>query len=505
MKFKSAFLYVLAAIALPCMAACGGKEDPEPDPAEINFLNVNGQRAVLDRETSTFTATLPTVTDFSSVVLDFNIYGETIFAGDTELIGGVTAVDASRPVTLVVKNGKTENSYTLKVQNTGLPVVRITTPLGRKVQSKEIWMEGASMRIENPDGTLDYEGTMSIKGRGNSSWNYPKKPYALKLDKKDKVLGMPKHKRWCLLANWKDRTLLRNEAAFWLSRQTGLPYTVRGQFVELELNGRHAGNYYLCEQIKIDKNRVNIEEMKDFETDPELITGGYLMEIDAYFDEPRRFRSPYFNLPYQFKEPDEDGLSDAAFSYMQDWVSDLEALMKDTRRVQNHEYEEYYDVDSAIWFMFVNELANNTDFYNTWPSYGPHSAYVYKERGGKMYSGPVWDFDYHGFVPSLSHQWAGANMTLYYPSLYKDEKFRKRMLELWDMKKDDFLKLTDYIDQMADRIRLSEEFNHALWPISMDQNENGDEQMTFQQAVDRIKEGFTEKWQWMDKHIGDLR
>lgn len=289
MKYISAFYSVLAAVALLCLAACG-KEDPEPSvPGEINFLKVNGQNAVLDKATLTFTATLPTVTDFSSVVLDFTIFGETVFVGDTELISGVTEVDASEPVTITVKNGTAETSYTLKVRNTGLPIVRITTPGGRSVTSKETWMEGAAMRIENPDGTVDYEGAMSIKGRGNSTWNYPKKPYALKLDKKDKVLGMPKHKRWVLLANWKDRTLLRNEAAFWLSRQTGLPYTVRGQFVELEFNGSHAGNYYLCEQIKLDKNRVDIEEMEDFETDPDLITGGYLLELDTYHD--------YYNEP----------------------------------------------------------------------------------------------------------------------------------------------------------------------------------------------------------------
>ena len=508
MHCKSVFCTVLATVALLCLAACGGKEEPEPVPGTINFLNIDGHTAVLDNDTRTFTVTLPTVTDFSSVVPSFTIFGDTVFAGETELISGVTPVDASKPVTLVVKRGKAETSYTLKVQNTGLPVVRITTPGKRNVTSKETWMEGASMRIENPDGTVDYEGPMSIKGRGNSTWGYPKKPYAVKLDKKDKVLGMPKHKRWILLANWKDRTLLRNEAAFWLSRQTGLPYTVRGQFVELEFNGKHAGNYYLCEQIKIDKNRVDVDEMEDFETDPELITGGYLLELDTYHDynnEPMRFTSPLFNLPYQVKEPDEDAISEAAFNYIQGYVCELETLLKDQARVKNHEYEEYLDVDSAIWFLFVNELATNTDFYNTWPANGPHSVYLYKARGGKMYSGPVWDFDYHGFLPSLAHQWAGANRTIYYPALYKDEKFRNRMLELWELKKNDFLKLTDYLDEMADRIRLSEEYNHLLWPIPASQDENGDEQMTFQQSVDRIKEGFTEKWKWMDAHIGDLR
>ena len=497
---------VLAALALLCAAACGGPEEPESyAPAEISSLSVNGRDAVFDKQNLTFTVTLPTVTDFSAVVPSFRIFGETVFYGNTELISGVTPVDATKPVTLTVKNGKSANDYTLVVRNTGLPVVRITTPMGRSVQSKEIWMEGASMRIENPDGSVDYEGSTSIRGRGNSTWNYPKKPYALKLDSKASVLGMPKHKRWVLLANWKDRTLLRNDAAFWLSRQTGLAYTVRGQFVEVEFNGKHAGNYYLCEQIKIDKNRVDVEEMDPLETDPDLITGGYLLELDTYFDEPRKFKSPYFNLPYQVKEPDEEDLSDAAFKYIQDYVRSLESLLKDQERVKNHEYEEFFDVDSAIWFMFVNELANNTDFYGNWPTNGPHSVYLYKKRGGKVYSGPVWDFDYHGFVPALSRQWAGATRTVYYSALYKDEKFRKRMLELWESRKNDLLKLTEYIDVMAEKIRLSEECNHALWPIPYTQSENGDEQMTFQQAVDRIKQGFTEKWNWMDAHLGDLR
>ena len=79
------------------------------------------------------------------------------------------------------------------------------------------------------------------------------------------------------------------------------------------------------------------------------------------------------------------------------------------------------------------------------------------------------------------------------------------MLELWESKKNDLLKLTDYIDVMAEKIRLSEEYNHSLWPIPYTQNENGDEQMTFQQAVDRIKKGFTDKWNWMDAHLADLR
>ena len=492
--------------ALFLLAACEGTEEPEFfAPAEITSLTVNGKEAELDKKDFSLVATLPTTTDFSSVILSFTIVGEGVFLNGEEVFRDQTRVDATHPLTLVVKNGRSENSYTLTVRNTGLPVVRIKTPGGREITSKTDWMADASMRIENPDGSLDYEGTMSIRGRGNSTWNYPKKPYALKLDSKSQILGMPKHKRWILLANWKDRTLLRNDAAFWLSRHTGLAYTVRGQFVEVEFNGKHVGNYYLCEQIKIDKNRVNIEEMEAGETDPELITGGYLLELDTYYDEINKFRSSRFLLPYQFKEPDEDALSPAAFNYVKNYVTELERILKDPEQVKAHAYEPYLDVDSAIWFMFVNELATNTDFFSSWPFEGPHSVYFYKPRGDKLYSGPVWDFDYHGFVPTYAKQWAGADKTLYYPALWGDEKFRARMLELWEKNKDTFRELTDYIDQMAEKIRISEEINHQLWPIPAWQNENGDEQMDFSAAVERIKKGFTDKWTWMDAHLTDLK
>lgn len=461
-----------------------------------------------DSDTRTYTILIPTVTDFANVVLDYVITGDKLLSDGKEVVSGITPVDASgEGTTLTVCRGDAEKRFKLVVRNTGLPVVRIETPGHTQDEiTKEEWMDNAVFHIDNPDGSLDCEGEMSIKGRGNSSWQYRKKPYSLKLNNKQLVLGMPSHKRWVLLANWTDRTLLRNDAAFWLSRQAGMPYTVRGQFVELEFNGIHRGNYYLCEQIKIGKNRVNIKEMDDFETDPVKITGGYLMEIDTYYDEPKKFRSQYFRLPYQFKQPDEDGLSDAAFEYMKSFIDNLESLLIDSQRVQNHEYEEYLDVDSAIWFLLLNELANNSDFYNQWPEDGPHSMYIYKDRDsadgtvGKLFTGPVWDFDYHVFVPKYSNQWVGAtNRNYYYNFLYQDSKFTARMLELWDSKKDEFLKLTDYIDEMADKIRLSEEFNHEMWPIDRDQN--GDGQMTFDKAIERIKEGFTKKLTWMDRML----
>ena len=278
--------------------------------------------------------------------------------------------------------------------------------------------------------------------------------------------------------------------------------------MELVLNGEHQGNYYLCEQIKVNKNRVNVVEMDALETDPEKITGGYLLEVDTYYDEINKFRNgDLFDIPWMVKEPDEDDLSDAAFVYIRQWIRDLETLMKDTDRVKAHEYEAYLDVDTAIDYLIVEELTGNHDFYNTWPSPGAHSAYLYKERGGKLYHGPVWDFDYHVFCPDRTDFWAGATQTLFYPALLKDEKFRARLIERWDLQKDALKQLPAYIDEQADRIRLSESYNHVMWPIldEINWNENGDTHMTFQESVDRIKKAFLDKWEWMDRNIRYLR
>ena len=297
-------------------------------------------------DTLSYLLTVPAMTDFSAVPMSAELpEGVTLYHNGAEVDAAAFAVDASSVATLTVKSASgARTDYTLRARNTGLPVVFVTTP--GTVNSKEDWMEGASMRIENADGTVDYEGTMSIKGRGNVTWSYPKKPYALKLDKKASILGMPKHKRWILMSNWRDRTLLRNVAAFWLSNHTeSLPYATRGQFVELVYNGQFMGNYYLCEQIKIDENRVNVPEQIDGDTVDETIwTNGFLMEVDPYDQSGARWSNewgsyggwsaatPKFitnlhHIPVNFKEPDEDVISQKQYDYMKWYYNYVEELL----------------------------------------------------------------------------------------------------------------------------------------------------------------------------------
>jgi hypothetical protein len=240
-------------------------------------------------------------------------------------------------------------------------------------------------------------------------------------------------------------------------------------------------------------------------------TGGFLMEIDCYYDELRKFTSDKFKMKYMFKDPEVDSDADTsyngAYAYMKNYINTFETELRKTSSTYTT-YKNYLDIDSAIWFMFINEMANNSDFFNTdgWGRpgstyYGPHSTYLYKDAGKKMFMGPVWDFDYGVFVPR--NQWIGFNNSNYYYTwMCKDPEFVARLKELWEQKKDTFLQLTDYIDDMAKIIRLSEKFNTDMWGYNgTDQSQNGDNNLDFDQAIERIKKGFKDKVDWMDEQF----
>lgn len=374
---------------------------------------------------------------------------------------------------------------------TGLPVVVINTVNAEPIVSKDDWKEGAMMSIINTDMTFDYQGTLSIKGRGNTTWGYPKKSYALKLDSKSKVLGMPKHKRWCLLANWMDRTMIRNAVAFEIARKSpGLEWTPRGEFVEVILNGTHIGNYYLCEQIKVDKNRVDIEELDNTVTEGDGITGGFIMELDTYYDEVNKFKSARRNLPWMFKDPDE--VNSAQFTYMQNYVNAMEDALYDDAKFAAREFTNYMDLESFVDWWFVYELAMNSEPY--WPK----SSYMHKDKNDVIKAGPVWDFDWGSFVPGSTSYFC-VNNAIYYGRLLEDAGFKSLVKTKWQEQKSKYEEIGQFIDALGAKLSESDELNHIMWPISS--TVNGDESMNYDEAVSRLKAAYLAKLNWMDTQI----
>lgn len=463
--------------------------------SDFQFLSKNNPTSVISDVTAVIEGneikvSSPFITSVTDLVATFSSNGYKVMVKGVEQESGITANDFSSPLTYrVVDQEGNAMEYKVSVLYSGLPVVFVDTPNSVAITSKEIWTEGTKIKIVNPDGSVSYEGTTSFRGRGNSTWTYPKKPYAIKLDKKASILGMPKHKRWVLLANWMDRTLMRNRVAFKLGECTQLAWTPRGEYVELVLNGKHLGNYFLCEQIKVDENRVNIAEI---DAESEDITGGYLMELDTYFDEVFKFKSAVKNLPYMFKDPDED-ISDAMFNYMESYVNVMEDELYNNFKAGV--WKDYLDINSFVDYWFAVELTSNNE-----PGH-PKSVYLYKDKGGKLCAGPMWDYDYLTFMPFTSSTFC-VKRHLYYPKLFNDAEFVSAVKVRWPAAKANFDKVTEFIDSEAEKIRNSDKINSTMWPIS--QRINGDETMSFEEAVTRLKKSYVDKLLWLDQQINDM-
>jgi len=463
----------------------------------FSFLRKNNQGVVLrdvwvDVDGNDIRVSSPFISN-TQLKATFETNADKVLVDGVEQESSVTVNDFSKPVTYKVISalGK-EKYYTVTLSYSGLPVVIIDTPQRATIPSKhEDWLEDATLTILNPDGTENFSGKTSIRGRGNSTWNYPKKPYALKLDNKSEILGMPKHKRWVLLANWMDRTLLRNRVAFQIAKSTGLDWNPNGEFVDVVLNGKHVGNYYLCEHIKVDKNRVNIHELDENATEGDDITGGYIMELDINYDEINKFKSAIFKLPYMFKDPDE--VNKQQFAYLQDYVNEMEASLDNDELLAADKFMEYMDIDSYIDWWLVHELTDNSE-----PAH-PKSTYMHKDKLGKMKAGPVWDFDWGTFQPGAKYT---IKHTLYYPRLFKNPTFVARVKERWALLKPEFNKISAFIESEKKTITPSEKMNHEMWPIT--QTVNGDESLTFEEAVRRMKSAYEEKLKWLDKAINQL-
>ncbi|MDB5838176.1 MAG: Spore coat protein CotH, partial [Herminiimonas sp.] len=166
-----------------------------------------------------------------------------------------------------------------------LPRIYIATEGGAEVANTEDYLN-ATLRVVSGNGTEVMQAPTEIRGRGNTTWGMPKKPYRLKLGQAASLLGMPAERDWALLANYADKSLVRNKLAMNLGEQVGLPYNPRSRFFELYFNDTYQGVYQLFEHVKTGPDRVNVEKLdRKTDTSADIITGGYFMEIDHRLDE----------------------------------------------------------------------------------------------------------------------------------------------------------------------------------------------------------------------------
>ncbi len=273
-------------------------------------------------------------------------------------------------------------------QITNLPSVVIHTRNAEDIVVKDLYLKGI-VSVISDNGTKSYTDSLEIRGRGNASWDFPKKPYRMKLFKKASLLGLPAvEKNWTLINNYGDKTLMRNLLAFDLSKRFGIPYTPAGKPVDVFLNGEYKGTYQLCDQIEVATGRVETEKIKTSDITLPNLSGGYLIEMDAYtHQETSWFTSARNKIPTTIKYPKDDEIVPAQSAYIKSHFDLMENAVYASNYTHPTEgYRKYFDTNTFLRHFLVGEISGNTDTY--W------STYMYKRRNDdKFYFGPVWDFD----------------------------------------------------------------------------------------------------------------
>ena len=388
--------------------------------------------------------------------------------------------------------------------DTGLPVVIIDTQGGKAVASKDTYVPG-TVRIQ---GVGDWEGLAEtgceIRGRGNTTWYWPKKPYLLKLNEKQHIFGMHKHKRWVLLANFMDRTLMRNLVSMKVASMTRLAWTPGCVPVELVLNGRHMGSYLLIEQVRVDNHRVAVTEMTPEDNAGDAVTGGYLLELDFHYDNPVQWIDPNGHnqqwgngIPFGVKYPDSEEITLQQLAYIKNYVAEAANTLygKDFLNPETG-YAKYIDVDSFIDYWIVFEVMGNHELGN------PGSVFMHKDRGGKLVAGPCWDFDWGVLSYNTSPQARTGlvnRKAIWYERLMLDPAFKSRLKSRFEELLPQLETIPAYMDECEKLLTASAALNFRMWNPAEDASQNGghiingDENMTFHDAVARLKSIYKER------------
>ena len=347
------------------------------------------------------------------------------------------------------------------------PTLVVNTTGAAPITSRDVYV-GGKWQLLDADSALLKEGTLDIRGRGNTTWTMPKKPYRVRLTTATDLLGMPSNRHWALLANFADKTLLRNDLVFDLGRRMGWSYVPRSQFVHLRLNGQYDGVYQLTEHIRVDPSRVNVPELRVADTAAAVVSGGYLLEVDELRGEDFCWDTPRARMPVCAKSP--ETLRQPGWEKQQAYITGYFRELEDALFGPNFTnpatgYAAYIDVPSAVDYLLLNELVKNVDGNLR------RSTFFTKPRGGKLYFGPLWDYDLA--IGNVNYDnadnttgWHIARAP-WFARLMQDPAFVQRVKLRWQEIRNNGI-LTEWRKQIITRwdyMSAEQRRNFTRWPI----------------------------------------
>jgi hypothetical protein len=419
-----------------------------------------------------------------------------------------------------------------------LPVVIIETADGvsipdePKVAAHMKIIDNVSGVNKVTDPANDYDGLIGIELRGAYSQRLPQKPYGLETrdslgqNNNVSVLGLPVENDWILLANYNEKTFVRNPISFYLFRKMG-HYAPRSRLCEVVLNGSYDGIYLFTEKIKRDNDRIDIARLDPDDNAGDSLTGGYIFKIDYYSSSDSWLGNyspvdyPGAEVHYVYHDPAADELTVQQKNYIRSFVNTFETILysNDFRDPING-YRNYLHVQSFIDYFIIGELSRNVDAYKK-------SRFYYKDRnrnGGFIHSGPVWDFDWawlylvdgcphfgatdcSGWAYRIDECSPQPSPSGWIVRLMQDEQFVDAVYTRYFELRENILSnqfIHHYIDSVAGVVKEAQARHYLRWDIlgrDVGAPEHSPIPATYAGEIERLKEWIDKRLTWLDANM----
>jgi spore coat protein CotH len=491
------------------LVSCGGSDNTqqdipqvvvvEPIISQFSFLTENNpslnSSLYLSITGNRISGKFPATADWQSMIATFEHSGVSVEVNDSVQANAVSVQDFSdiQTYTVLMEDGRKASYNVDVVAFTGLPIIYLTTSGNAPIDSKEDYVNG-TVTIK---GGRDFDDTssalMKIRGRGNSTWGiHPKKPFQMKLDDKYTFLDMPSKKKWLFLAEYSDKTMLRNTISFEMGYLSNLEWTPKSSFAEVYINDKYNGTYNITEKVEEGSNRVDIGD------------DGFLLEIDQLerldADDVYFYTNAFL---IGIKEPNLDW-DDEQFKYIKAHINEFEAaLFASDFADPTNGYAKYIDIDSFIDWYLINEITKNVD------SKDFSSIYFHLALGEKIKMGPLWDFDLSfGNIDYADPRYSSGfwiKDNPWFARLFSDSVFVGKVKNRFTFFKDNQNVIMDKIDAYAEKLNFAQQENDAKWgtlgiyvwpnPLWFD---------TYSEEVFHLKDWYTRRMTWLDNALNNL-
>lgn len=539
----------------------GGSEASADIPVKI-VDGVTGREIAITGNDGFYYLYLPSDMNRDDLIFSFDGDATVKIDGTAIKAGEKTAALAGMDSILLSINGNTK--YVEIVESANIPSLYITTESGKMdyVHANKENKEAGSLIIVDEKGNVEYADELDyIKGRGNTSWKYDKKGYNLKLAKSTDICGMGKTKKWSLIPNYIDKSILRNQIVYDLADAVGLEYSSANTPVDVYLNGAYNGTYLLVVKNEVGSAAVDITDLEkatekvndddldayknvevynknglahykynDIPNNPEDITGGYLLELDhsSYSKEASGFTTAR-GQRVVIKAP--EYASKAQVEYIGAWFQEFEDAVysADGFNAKGKHYTEYIDDESFAKYYLISEITMNGDSHIT-------SVFMYKESDvdgdGLLHAGPVWDYDTslgnNGGVKdfyvkvtltnpaqqffSISKMYKGNGADFIYCAIYRHADFRSLVIDCYKNDVEPAFDMllnggsTEYgrlqrFDKYVSTIKPAAAMNFTRWNIMGRALTGTQTGTTYDANISNLKSFLTNKKAFLDKII----